>query len=146
LRRSDLDLSLAVVTVACGLEHRGKSQLVEGSLQIPRIFNSSKRSDWKSMRGEERLLPHSVLRGMQNHTARSHRSELGGRLGSDGWNIFKFKGHDTDTLRKPAHCIQVLIRGGDFKVGDLARGSIAFGRKRMDAITHPAGCYSEHPP
>ena len=95
---------------------------------------------------EERFLPQSVLRGMQDHTARSYWSELGSRLGCDGRNVFEFKGHDTDTLCKPAHSIQVLIWSGDFNVGDLASGSVAFGRQGMDPIAHTAGGNGEHAP
>ncbi len=55
-----------------------------------------------------------------------HRSELGRCLCRDGRNIFELKRDGTDALRKLADSVQVLVRGGDFNVGHLARWECRF--------------------
>ena len=62
-----------------------------------------------------------------------------------GRNVFELERHQIDAPGEIADRVQVVIGRADFAVGHLAGRRVVVGRKRVDAIAHPASGNGEHP-
>ena len=144
LGRCDADLSFAVVAEIGGLENRRAAEVGDGAREVVRVENGAERRQRKAGVREKRFFADAVLRGVQDFAGGAHGRVFGGGLGGGRGNIFEFESDHADAGGEAAHGVQIVVRGDDFEVGDLAGGRVGVGRKSVDAIAHAAGGDREH--
>ena len=97
----------------------------------------------KAVFREAGLLAQAVLGDVQDSPLGRTGACCGGG-GGGGGDVFEFEGDDVDVGGEVADGVQIVVRGVDLDVGDLAGGGVFIGRKRVDAVAHAARRDGEH--
>src|SRR5690606_16437661 len=145
-RVGDLRLTLAVVAEACRLHDGRYARPGERGVELILSGHAHERRDRESLLREKALLAGTLLRDVQHRAVRPHGHDLHNRLRRRGRDVLELEGHDVDAARERADGIQVVVRGGDFDVGDLTGGCVRVGGEDMNAIAEPARGHREHAP
>ncbi len=86
-----------------------------------------------------------MLGGVENRAGRPHRNHFIDRLHRRGVDVLEFEGHDVDLAREVPDRIEILVRGGDLHIGQMAGRGVLTGGECVDAIAHLPGGDGEHP-
>ena len=138
------NLSLSVVAEGRRLEDRGPTDPFKRRHQLCIGPHGRERRHRQTEIGQKCLLAKPVLRDLERSAARPDDRFFCRRRGGRSRHVLEFEGHDVNAARKRADRVQIVVRGVDLDVSNLAGGRVVLWRQRMDPIAKPAGRHGEH--
>ena len=143
--RRDLDLALAVIAEAAGLQHRGAAERGRGGFEIGQRVDGPEGRNGETEFGDEALLAEAVLRHGQRPRAGMQRDARAKEGRCRGRDVLEFVGHHIDGIGEAGERLLVLILRDGVAGRDVEGRAVGLGREDMAADAEIGGGEGHHP-
>src|SRR5690606_23082922 len=137
-------LPLAVISETGRLEHGGRADAGNRSLQLVQIAHSLERCGGNALATQERLLPQPVLSDVQDLSARPYGYNARHALRGGRRHVLELESDHVHVLRELRQRVQILVWGIDLPVRDLPGRSLLVRGEGVHPVAHATRRNSEH--